>query len=55
VGVTLDELTTRIDRRAQSRREKDFAAADRIRDELLERGIELMDAPGGTEWRVVKG
>jgi cysteinyl-tRNA synthetase len=55
VGATLEELTTRIARRAQARKDKDFTAADRIRAELLERGIELMDAPGGTDWRVVKG
>jgi cysteinyl-tRNA synthetase len=55
VGVPLEELTTRIAHRAQARKDKDFAAADRIRAELLERGIELMDAPGGTDWRVVKG
>ena len=55
VGVTVGELDDAIARRTAARRAKDFAAADRIRAELLERGLELMDAPGGTEWRVVKG
>ncbi|MBN1771172.1 MAG: cysteine--tRNA ligase [Deltaproteobacteria bacterium] len=55
VGVPVAELDDAIRRRTEARRTKDFAAADRIRAELLERGIELMDAPGGTEWRVVKG
>jgi len=55
VGVTVAELDEAIRRRAEARRAKDFAAADRIRAELLERGIELMDAPGGTEWRVIRG
>ena len=30
---------------------KDFAEADRIRDELAAQGVELIDKPGGvTEW-----
>jgi cysteinyl-tRNA synthetase len=55
VGMPVAELEALILGRTEARRAKDFAAADRIRAELLERGIELMDAPGSTEWRVVKG
>ena len=39
--------------RAKARAEKDFAAADGIRDELAERGIVLEDGAGGTRWKVV--
>ena len=39
-----------IDIRAQSRKNKDFATADKIRDALGEIGIVLEDRPGGTEW-----
>jgi cysteinyl-tRNA synthetase len=38
--------------RAQAKREKNFAEADRVRQALLEQGIVLEDKPGGvTEWR----
>jgi cysteinyl-tRNA synthetase len=41
-----------IARRQAAKREKNFAEADRIRDELAGQGIVLEDKPGGkTEWR----
>ena len=44
----IDEL---VDRRLAARESRDFAEADRIRDELATRGIALEDTPHGTSWR----
>ncbi|MBM4370467.1 MAG: cysteine--tRNA ligase [Deltaproteobacteria bacterium] len=43
-----------IRRRAMARQEKDFAASDRIRDDLAGRGVQLMDTPAGTAWKLLK-
>jgi cysteinyl-tRNA synthetase len=37
--------------RAPARKRRDYAAADRIREELLEKGIVLEDKGGKTTWR----
>ena len=39
-----------IELRAEARKKKDFATADRIRVTLGEIGVALEDRPGGTEW-----
>ena len=45
-------IEARIGERAAARRLRDYAEADRIRDELKEQGIELEDRPDGTtDWR----
>ncbi|HYV66509.1 MAG TPA: cysteine--tRNA ligase [Myxococcales bacterium] len=43
----------RIAARVAARKAKDFAQADRIRDEVKGRGVELRDSPAGTDWRVL--
>ena len=37
--------------RAQAKKEKNFAEADRIRDELKAQGIEIIDTPQGAKWK----
>ena len=39
--------------RAEAKKAKNFAEADRIRDELKARGIEVTDVPGGAVWKRV--
>jgi cysteinyl-tRNA synthetase len=47
-AAAIEEL---IQQRLDARKNKDWAEADRIRDELAAKGIVLEDGPGGTTWR----
>jgi cysteinyl-tRNA synthetase len=51
-GLSDDAIAARIEARLAARRNRDYAGADRIRDELAAQGIVLEDQPGGrTSWR----
>ena len=43
-----------LEERAQARKRKDFATADRIRDELAAKGVVIEDGPQGARWKIVK-
>ena len=49
--VPVDEIERLLGERKAARSRRDFAEADRIRDELVERGIALEDSAGGTRWK----
>jgi cysteinyl-tRNA synthetase len=50
-GRAEDWIAGKIAEREAARKRKDYAAADRIRKELLERGIVVEDKDGKTTWR----
>ncbi len=41
-----------IAERLAARKSRDFARADQIRDELAARGVQLLDSPQGTTWKI---
>jgi cysteinyl-tRNA synthetase len=51
-GLLEVEVEELIRLRDKARREKKWHEADRIRDELNDKGIVLEDGPGGTVWKV---
>jgi cysteinyl-tRNA synthetase len=50
-GVSEQWIAEKIAEREAARKRKDYAAADRIRKELLDQGIVLEDKGGKTNWR----
>jgi len=48
--ITAEQIEALIEDRKQARSNKDFAASDRIRDELAAQGIILKDSREGTTW-----
>jgi cysteinyl-tRNA synthetase len=49
--VPVEEIERLIEERKAARQRRDFAAADRIRNDLADRGVLLEDNPGGTRWK----
>ena len=47
------EIDALVKARGEAKKAKNFAEADRIRDELKARGIEITDVPGGAVWKRV--
>ena len=52
VDVDAEFIEAKIAARKEARANKDFAASDAIRDELAALGVELIDTPDGTKWKL---
>jgi cysteinyl-tRNA synthetase len=50
-SFSVGEIETLIKQRNAAKAEKDFEAADAIRDQLKEAGITIQDSREGTSWR----
>ena len=50
-GLAENEIETFINQRIEAKANKDFALADKIRNDLTAQGIILEDSPNGTTWR----
>ncbi|WP_444907851.1 cysteine--tRNA ligase [Microbulbifer sp. SSSA008] len=50
-GISAEEVEALIEERAQSKKNRDFARADEIREELKSKGVVLEDSREGTKWR----
>jgi cysteinyl-tRNA synthetase len=49
-GLQESDIQARIEERTRAKKDRDFARADAIRNELLSMGVALKDGPQGTTW-----
>ncbi len=50
--VLLKQIENLVAKRDQARQNKDWAASDRLRDELIALGVEIKDTKDGTVWKI---
>jgi cysteinyl-tRNA synthetase len=53
LGVTILEIEKVIHDRNNFRQMKNYSESDRLRQELVARGINLLDSPTGTTWEII--
>jgi len=51
-GLDAEQIEQQLAERTQAREAKDFAKSDSLRQSLFHLGVEVMDTPTGTRWRV---
>jgi cysteinyl-tRNA synthetase len=52
LGISEEEIMNAIQERVEARNAKNWERADRIRTELEEKGVTLLDGPEWTKWQV---
>lgn len=52
-SLSESDILALIQKRADARKSKDFATADAVRKELLDKGVIIEDTPNGTQWKRV--
>jgi cysteinyl-tRNA synthetase len=51
-GLSGADIEALIVERREARTNRDFTRADQIRDELMSMGVQLLDGPEGTTWKM---
>ena len=51
-GIDADQVRSLLAERTEARKAKDFARSDELRDRIVAMGVEVLDKPGGVDWRV---
>lgn len=52
-GISEEDVEAKINARIEAKKNKDYAVADKIRNELKDQGVILEDTPQGTNWKRV--
>ena len=52
IEITETEIASMIDQRNKARNSKNYALADKIRSELLDKGVLIEDKDGKTTWKI---
>jgi cysteinyl-tRNA synthetase len=50
-GLTDDAIDALVAERTEAKRQRNFARADQIRNELAEKGVVLEDSKDGVRWK----
>ena len=51
LSINEAEILDKIEQRNKARKDKDYKEADKIRDELLDKGVLIEDKDGKTTWK----
>ncbi|MBP1728155.1 MAG: cysS [Deltaproteobacteria bacterium] len=52
LNIDVAEIERIVAERTAARKVKDFRRSDELRDQLLAKGVELLDGPSGTAWKI---